>query len=229
PRTRESVQGFIALTERTRAPLHNAAAPFSLRRWAETFLDEIGYVAELRRSEKKAENGENRARNLMELVADLENHDGPPQPPAERLHGFLEELMLDSEREEEKEGQGDAVTLITMHSVKGLEFPHVSVVGLEEGLLPHSRSKAENTLDEERRLFYVAITRARETLTLSYCLARKKYGALVPCHPSSFLKELPGELVELADEKGKRPVPVASGRNLFSAMREALKEAEEPV
>src|SRR5262249_11766973 len=153
----------------------------------ERFLEEIGYISELRRSEKNAENGESRARHLLELVAALGDHDAPGRPPAERLQGFLEELMLDSEREEEKEEQGDAVTLITMHSVKGLEFPHVSVVGLEEGLLPHSRSKAENTLDEERRLFYVAITRARETLTLSYCLARKKYGALAPCHPSSFL------------------------------------------
>ncbi len=64
-------------------------------------------------------------------------------------------MSLDSDREEEKEAQGDAVTLITMHSCKGLEFPHVYIVGLEDGLLPHTRSKVEGTLDEERRLFYV--------------------------------------------------------------------------
>jgi superfamily I DNA/RNA helicase len=225
PKARECLQQFVALTERTRGRLAGAAPSFSLRGWAEWFLDEIGYVQELRRSEKAAESGENRVRNLMELVATLDSPEVQGSPPAEQLHGFLEDLMLDSEREEEKEAQGDAVTLITMHSVKGLEYPHVSIVGLEEGLLPHSRSKAENTLDEERRLFYVAITRARETLTLSYCLARKKYGALVPCHPSSFLKELPVELIEHADEKGKRAVPVASGRNLFSAMHEALEDA----
>src|SRR5207249_1188791 len=117
---------------------------------------------------------------------------------------------------------GEAVTLITMHSCKGLEFPHVSIVGMEDGLLPHSRSKAEGTLDEERRLFYVAITRAMQTLTISHCASRKKYGALVPCHPSPFLKELPPELVEHADEKAKQPVTAESGKNLFAALRGTL-------
>ena len=88
-----------------------------------------------------------------------------------------------------------------MHSCKGLEFPHVFIVGLEDGLLPHSRSKAEGTLDEERRLFYVAVTRAMQTLTISHCASRKKYGQLLPCHPSPFLKELPEELVEHAEEE----------------------------
>jgi DNA helicase II / ATP-dependent DNA helicase PcrA len=112
--------------------------------------------------------------------------------------------------------------LITMHSCKGLEFPHVFVVGLEDGLLPHSRSKVEGTLDEERRLFYVAITRAMRTLNVSYCLGRKKYGEVVPCHPSPFLKELPAELVESAAERAKTPVASGAGGNLFAAMRAAL-------
>ena len=129
---------------------------------------------------------------------------------------------LDAEREEEKESDGDAVTLITMHSCKGLEFPHVFIVGLEDGLLPHSRSKVEGTLDEERRLFYVAITRAMQTLTMSYCLSRKKYGQPMPCHPSGFLKEIPEEFIEHADEKAKAPVARETGKNLFAAMRESL-------
>src|SRR6185436_2055802 len=127
--------------------------------------------------------------------------------------------MLDADREEEKENEGDAVTLITIHSCKGLEFPHVYIVGLEDGLLPHSRSKLDGTLDEERRLFYVAITRAMQTLTLSHCSGRKKYGQVMPCHPSPFLRELPPELVELADEKSKQLVAVEEGKNLFAAMR----------
>ena len=143
-------------------------------------------------------------------------------PPAKRLETFLEEITLDGDREEEKEAKGDAVTLITMHSCKGLEFPHVYVVGLEDGLLPHSRSKVEGTMDEERRLFYVAITRAMQTLTLSYCLGRKKYGQVMPCHPSGFLKELPPELIEHAADRAKIPVAVDTGKDLFSAMRGAL-------
>ena len=143
-------------------------------------------------------------------------------PGAERLQNFLEEVSLDTDREEEEKDRGDAVILITMHSCKGLEFPHVYVVGIEDNLLPHSRSKVEGTLDEERRLFYVAMTRAMQTLTLSYCLGRKKYGQLLPCHPSPFLKELPPELVEMADEKAKQPVAPNSGKDYFAAMRQSL-------
>ena len=221
PKARESIEAFVEFTERTRAPLH-AGQSMSLQVWAERFLDEAGYVNELRRSEKTPEASENRVRNLKDLVATLD--DGKPESaqPAERLLSFLEELTLDSDRAEEKEVQGDAVTLITMHSCKGLEFPHVYVVGLEDGLLPHSRSKVEGTLDEERRLFYVAITRAMQTLTISHCAARKKYGQMMPCHPSQFLQELPPELVEHADEKAKQPVTVDSGKGRFDAMRSAL-------
>ena len=96
---------------------------------------------------------------------------------------------------------------------------------MEDGLLPHSRSKAEGTLDEERRLFYVAITRAMQTLTLSHCAARKKYGQPMPCHPSPFLKELPADLLELADEKSAAPVSVEAGRVGFAAMRLAAAAA----
>jgi len=147
----------------------------------------------------------------------------PASAGMERLGLFLEQITLDNEREDEdEEARGDAVTLITMHSCKGLEFPHVSIVGLEDGLLPHSRSKVENTLDEERRLFYVAITRAMQTLTISHCGGRRKYGQVLPCHPSPFLKELPAELVESGDEKARQPVKAESGRSLFEAMRQSL-------
>ncbi|HUZ07440.1 MAG TPA: 3'-5' exonuclease, partial [Candidatus Paceibacterota bacterium] len=109
-----------------------------------------------------------------------------------------------------------------MHSCKGLEFPHVFIVGLEDGLLPHSRSKAEGTLDEERRLFCVAVTRAMQTLAISHCGGLKKYGQLLPCHSSPFLKELPPDLVGHSDFKSKTSVPPESGKNLFTAMRAAI-------
>jgi superfamily I DNA/RNA helicase len=177
---------------------------------------------ELRRSEKEPETAENRVRNLQDLIASMDEGGRGSLPPVDRLQRFLEDLALDTEREEEKENASDAVTLITMHSCKGLEFPHVYIVGLEDGLLPHSRSKVEGTLDEERRLFYVAITRAMECLTISHCGARKKYGQFVPCHPSPFLKELPEDLVEHADAKAREPVTVDSGKGMFAAMRAAL-------
>jgi DNA helicase II / ATP-dependent DNA helicase PcrA len=221
-RTRESIEAFTALLERTQSHLRTGQS-LSLQVWAERFLEETGYLAELRRSEKVVETAENRVRNLKDLVATLDGGNIATVQPAERLQQFLDELALDSEREEEQENQGDAVTLITMHSCKGLEFPHVYIVGMEDGLLPHSRSKTEGTLDEERRLFYVAITRAMQTLNISHCAGRKKYGQVMPCHPSPFLKELPPELVELADEKARQPVTVESGKNRFDALRSALQ------
>jgi superfamily I DNA/RNA helicase len=213
-KTREAITGCVELIERHRAALLKGA--LSPRQWAWNFVEEIGYEADLRRSEKSPEAADNRVRNLRELLATLGATAGNT---AQQVEDFLDDLALDSDREEEKEQTGDAVTLITMHSCKGLEFPHVYIVGLEDGLLPHSRSKEEGTLDEERRLFYVALTRAMLTLTLSHCAARKRYGQPLPCHPSPFLRELPGELLELADEKSKAPVSVEAGRDGFAAMR----------
>jgi len=226
-KTRESIEAFVEFIERTQSlinpsPLSPLPSTLSLSCWAEAFLEEIGYFNELRRSEKNPDTADNRVRNLKDLMVTMDNAGSATDSASERLHSFLEDITLDSDREEEKEEAGDAVTLITMHSCKGLEFPHVYVVGLEEGLLPHSRSKVEGTLDEERRLFYVAITRAMQTLSISHCGGRKKYGQLLPCHPSQFLKELPPELIEHADEKAKTPVAADSGKDMFAAMRDSL-------
>ena len=218
PRTRKSIEAFVGLIEDFRAPL--GETELSLASWADKFLDEIDYAAELRKGEKDPENAENRMRNLRDLISTMDDRGGALLP-ANRLGKFLDDITLDADREADKEDAGDAVTLITTHSCKGLEFPHVFLVGVEEGLLPHSRSAVEGTLDEERRLFYVAITRAMKTLTISHCLNRKKYGQNFLCHPSSFLKELPEELCEDLDSK-KEPVTVEAGKNLFAVMREGL-------
>jgi superfamily I DNA/RNA helicase len=219
--TRNSIEAFVEFVERTRGHILNPSSGVNLQSWADNFLNETSYFAELRRLEKNPENSESRVRNLKEFMSTMDRPARGGTSPAERLGIFLEEITLDSDREEEEENIGDAVTLITMHSCKGLEFPHVFIVGLEDGLLPHSRSKAEGTLDEERRLFYVAVTRAMQTLTISHCGGRKKYGQVMPCQPSPFLKELPEELVEHADAKSKTPVGQESGKNLFAAMRQA--------
>ncbi len=223
-RTQECIEAFVEFIERTRATLANEMVkhePNVLQLWADKFLDESGYLHELRRQEKDAEAGDGRVRNLRDLTATLDGDNAAGNALFERLEEFLENITLDSDREDEEE-KGDVVTLITMHSCKGLEFPRVFIVGLEDGLLPHTRSTVEGTLDEERRLFYVAVTRAMLTLTISHCASRKKYGQLMPCHPSRFLKELPEELVEYAEEKDKKPVSETVGKSLFDAMREAV-------
>jgi superfamily I DNA/RNA helicase len=232
---RGAIERFVEFIERTRGRLSGREggaegqghvevqhAQDCLQPWADNFLHEIGYLNELRRSEKTPEAAESRIRNLKDLMAMLDGGEIVSPPPFDRLETFLEEITLDTEREEEDEGPDNAVTLITMHSCKGLEFPHVYIVGLEDGLLPHSRSKQEGTLDEERRLFYVAVTRAMQTLTISHCVTRKKYGQPTPCHPSPFLQELPSDLVEHANEKAKQPVAADSGKQMFDALRATL-------
>jgi superfamily I DNA/RNA helicase len=230
-KAREAISGFVEFVERTRNSLINGslmelAGPstpnLSLANWAERFLIEIDYVSELRRSEKTPEAAESRIRNVKDMVGTLDQAGDGRQLLSERLQDFLEQMTLDTEREEENENPGDAVTLITMHSCKGLEFPHVYIVGMEQGLLPHARSITESTLDEERRLFYVAVTRAMQTLTISHCAARKRYGQKLPRHPSQFLSDLPAEFIEDADEQARKPVAPESSKDLFAVMRDVV-------
>ncbi|MCC7375627.1 MAG: UvrD-helicase domain-containing protein [Verrucomicrobiales bacterium] len=225
-RTQESIREFVLFLENARQRLEQAATGQPLAPWAEGILTETGYWEHLRRSERNIETAENRVRNLKEMIASLDTIPdvNPGMPAMQRLSEALSDLALDTSRNSEEEKAGDEVTLITMHSCKGLEFPHVFIVGLEEGLLPHNRSKEEGTLDEERRLFYVALTRAMRTLTLSYALGRKKYGQLLPSHPSSFLRELPPELVISEDASARKPVAAGAGKSLFASMRQAANK-----
>ncbi len=222
-KARESVEHFVAFIEKTRQTIQSHGHPCDptcLRQWAERFLAETGYLDELRRLEKNPEVAEARIQNLKDLFPSMDGKD-PSLPASERLENFLCEVTLDNRHNQEDDAPENTVTLITMHSCKGLEFPHVYIVGMEDGLLPHERSKVENTLDEERRLFYVSITRAMHTLTLSHSGGRKKYGKMVPARPSPFLKELPIDLVEYPDEKAAKPVTPEAGKSLFDAMRAA--------
>ena len=117
---------------------------------------------------------------------------GSSKANGQGLQSFLDEISLDREREEDPKEAADGVTLITLHAAKGLEFAHVFLIGVEDGLLPHERSKAEGSIDEERRLFYVGMTRAMRSLVITWCRSRKKFGKAVFCRPSPFLQEIRG-------------------------------------
>ncbi|MGI8820460.1 MAG: ATP-dependent helicase [Chthoniobacterales bacterium] len=221
-RTAASIETFVALVDnfetQLSAPLGEPAAVIG------KLLAEVEYAAELRRSCKSAEEASAREGNLHDMLRDLADF---TKRSTKGLRGFLDGIVLDQEREEDKRDDIEkkkGVTLITMHAAKGLEFRHVYLIGLEEGLLPHDRSKSEGTIDEERRLLYVGITRARQTLTLTHCRDRMKYGSASACHPSSFIKELAPELLERVDLKKllATPVEASTGKSRFAQMRAAL-------
>jgi len=127
--------------------------------------------------------------------------------------------------EGQEERAGDAVRLSTLHAAKGLEFPHVFLVGLEEGLLPHRESVAKGNVDEERRLMYVGITRAQRSLHLSYCRRRRRAGESVECQPSRFLGELAQEDLRWAGA----PVAADEAEREKSAGSERLKQLKAMV
>jgi len=155
-------------------------------------MDRTGYLKDLR--EDRSEDAEARIENLMELVSAAREYESRESEPT--LGGFVDRLSLLSEADE-AQGKKDAhVWMMTMHAAKGLEFPVVIVAGLEEGLFPHSRStEDEDELEEERRLCYVGLTRARERLILTSAARRRVFGDYQSTEPSRFLDEIPAELV----------------------------------
>lgn len=150
---------------------------------------ETGYVRAL--EEEKSEEAESRLLNIEELVSAAVE----AEEQAESLRDFIDHAALVSDTDQYK---ADArVTLMTMHAAKGLEFPVVFIAGMEEGLFPHSRAAAsEEELEEERRLCYVAITRAQRHLYITHAMRRRTFGEEHPAEPSRFLNEIPLELLE---------------------------------
>ncbi|HJS75397.1 MAG TPA: UvrD-helicase domain-containing protein [Vicinamibacteria bacterium] len=154
-----------------------------------SLVEAVDYKSEVRRLYSDPMTREARWAGVEEMLNFAENYTRRASSPT--LQGFLEELALTSGDEpSERESPGEAVSLMTLHSAKGLEFPHVFLVGMEEGLLPHARAVADGACDEERRLAYVGITRAMRTLTLSLASERAKYGKRVAAMPSRFVYEM---------------------------------------
>jgi DNA helicase-2/ATP-dependent DNA helicase PcrA len=158
----------------------------------ERFLETIAYRDEVTRLYADPMTREARWAGVLEVLNFAENHVRRSSEPS--LHGFLEDIALTSGDTpgEQTEVRKDAVMLMTLHAAKGLEFPHVFLVGMEEGLLPHARAVAEGAVEEERRLAYVGITRAMKTLTMSFAFERAKHGRLARSVPSRFLFEAQG-------------------------------------
>jgi DNA helicase-2/ATP-dependent DNA helicase PcrA len=156
-------------------------------------LDRSGYLQDLR--EERSEDADARVENLAELVSAAREYEGREAEPS--LNGFVDRLSLLSDADEEQGTRDARIWMMTLHSAKGLEFPTVILAGLEEGLFPHSRSREdEDELEEERRLCYVGMTRARATLVLTGAARRRVFGEYQSSEPSRFIDEVPAELVD---------------------------------
>jgi DNA helicase-2/ATP-dependent DNA helicase PcrA len=156
-------------------------------------LDQTGYLQDLR--EERSEEAEGRVENLAELVSAAREYESRDAEPS--LGGFVDRLSLLSDVDEEEGSRDARVWLMTLHSAKGLEFPVVVLAGLEEGLFPHSRSSDDQEeLEEERRLCYVGMTRARAQLVLTGAARRRIFGEYQSSEPSRFIDEVPFDLVQ---------------------------------
>ncbi len=193
-RSVKAIESFVAIVDDLRTMVENDVGPADI---LEAALDRTGYLAEL--SESDDPQDETRVDNIRELVAVAGEYEADDESEP-TLTGFLEQVSLVADADEIPEGDDHegVVTLMTLHTAKGLEYPVVFLTGMEDGVFPHQRSLGGDghELEEERRLAYVGITRARQRLYLSRALARSAFGT--PSHnpASRFLPEIPEELVD---------------------------------
>jgi superfamily I DNA/RNA helicase len=222
-KAREALAAFVDLVERYGEVARTPSADYATM--TGNFLQEIGFFDCLKRTCKTPAEADMREQNAREFVDSLFDHRARTSKKAKGLQHFLDEIALAADRESEDDiSKKKGVCLITLHAAKGLEFPVVYLVGLEEGILPHSRSIQEGTRDEERRLLYVGITRAMVSLTMTYCHSRKRYGEKQPCQPSTFIRELDRNwLQEISyDEHVNEPASEATAASFFEQMRAML-------
>jgi ATP-dependent DNA helicase Rep len=214
-RPRKRLADFAAWIEshREHADQHPVA---TVRR----LVDGMDYAGWLKDNSTSLVVAERRVENVDELIGWLDTL-SQDRSGGESLGDMVARLSLMDilDRQEEEEG-GDRVHLMTLHAAKGLEFPHVFLVGMEEELLPHRTSIEEDTIEEERRLAYVGITRARNSLTFTLAKRRRRYGETVVCEPSRFLDELPDGQLDRPDTREPSPEErLERGRAHLSALK----------
>ncbi|MDQ3522716.1 MAG: UvrD-helicase domain-containing protein [Gemmatimonadota bacterium] len=249
----EPVRRFVEQVEVARSEYLEVEAAISrgssrggaLHAWVNGWLRSLRLEDAIRREQKSEKAAEIRGDALRDFVASigsweervwaakpLPDEDADWAPPA--LATFLEHVSLVDESQDDRgkeQGDGDRVTLLTLHSAKGLEFPHVFLVGLEEEILPHARSLHQvgdgtsgDPLAEERRLFYVGITRARHRLTLSGCATRQRSGESVPRQPSRFLQDIPTELLAVRSARARTSLSQEDSQELKASFFARMKD-----
>lgn len=195
-KTRAELSAFVCFIEKHRQSMLSGKG---LAKKVRAMVDEIDYwsylISEYQKNEKAARY---KFLNIESLVNSIEIWENDPDNFDSGLFAYLNRITLLSRDDMDDDSDKGKVNLMTIHASKGLEFPVVFIVGCEDGIIPHARSleDGEGNIEEERRLFYVAITRAQQKLFLSSCRHRRKMQSVVECTPSPFLDEIPANLVE---------------------------------
>jgi DNA helicase II / ATP-dependent DNA helicase PcrA len=183
--------------------------------------------------EDKTVEGLSRYENVQELLNAIKEFTDHPEKEDKSLGSFLQEVSLVTGQDEDKDKDPDKVTLMTIHMAKGLEFKYVYIVGLEEDLFPSQMMLSSRAdLEEERRLFYVAITRAQKRLFLSYALTRYRFGRLKNCEPSRFIDDVDQRFIKVSNKFGggieSTPPSSQYAKNLVNGIKKTISSAPPP-
>ena len=221
-KVRNSVKEFIELVTQTRDRMLGTQNKENMGEVLKEFMEVIKYHEWMIRGCKTDAEKEKRAEGIHDMVDYL--RDSSRQ--GKTLQQFLDRMALQENNNDDDIEKQKGVCLITLHASKGLEFPVVYLVGLENGILPHKRSQEEGTIDEERRLLYVGITRAQDELTMTYCNYRSKYGERVHCETSSFIKELDFSFIDECDYEDIMGAEASEEEqeSFFSSLKDMLSD-----
>ncbi|HTO19642.1 MAG TPA: DNA helicase Rep [Pseudomonas sp.] len=187
---------------------------------------DIDYEGWIRGNSSSDKAADYRMGNVWFLIDALKNTLEKDEDGEMTIEEAIGKLVLRDmlERQQEEEEGADGVQMMTLHASKGLEFPYVFIMGMEEELLPHRSSIEADTIEEERRLAYVGITRARQNLAMTFAAKRKQYGEIIDCLPSRFLDELPQDDLEWEGlEEAPQEVKAARGNDALAGIRAMLK------
>lgn len=204
-KTAADLEGFVSLITNQRKEILSGGGK-NLSQKVKNMVDEINYwdylITEYSKNEKAARY---KFLNIDTLIKSIETWENNPDNFDSGLYAYLNRITLISRDDMDDDSLKGKVNLMTIHASKGLEFPVVFIAGAEEGIIPHARCIEENggDVEEERRLFYVAITRARNKLFISSCRKRRKISSVVECTPSPFLDEIPAHLVQYHEPQGE--------------------------
>lgn len=216
-KNREAVQQFVYLMQDYQA----RAAADDAGEVVQNLLQEIEYEAYLAGADEGGKAAEMRWQNVQDLAGWLAKKG---EEGEKNLIELTQTIALMTLLEGRDDGEIDAVKMSTLHASKGLEYPFVYLVGCEEGLFPHADSVEAGALEEERRLMYVGITRAKQQLTLTHCIKRKRQGTFVFPEPSRFINEMPQSDLDILGRKGGKPiVSKEEGRERLGNMLAMLK------